>query len=162
MAEPTIVHSAFVIEQSYAAPPARLFAALSDPESKRRWYHHGENHTVGEYRMEFRVGGVEEWEATFNSDSPFPGAILASRGVILDIVPDARIVLAADMSIEQRRFSVSLITFEIAAEGGGSRLFFTHQGAFFEGSDGPERREEGWRKLLARLKLEVERVAAEA
>ena len=66
------------------------------------------------------------------------------------------------MSLERRRFSVSLITFEIAAEGEGSRLFFSHQGAFFDGSDGPERREEGWHKLLARLKLEVERVTAEA
>ena len=102
MAEPTIVHSSFVIEQTYATPPARLFAALSDPESKRRWYHHGENHTVGDYRMEFRVGGVEEWEATFNSGSPFPGARLASRGIILDIVPDARIVLAADMSLARQ------------------------------------------------------------
>jgi hypothetical protein len=33
----------------------------------------------------------------------------------------------------------------------GTELILTHQGAFFEGADGPEMREEGWRKLLERL-----------
>ena len=161
MSDPAVIHSTFVIEQDYAAPPARIFAALADPDRKRRWYAHGEQHEVGAYRMDFKVGGVEEWHSTFGASSPFPGATLASRGIILDIVPEARVVIAADMRIEERRFSVSLITFEIVAEGEGSRLFFTHQGAFFEGADGPEMREEGWRKLLDRLREAVEAVGVE-
>ena len=116
MSEPVAVHSTFVIERTYAASPARLFAALADPERKRRWYAHGEHHQVGEYRMDFRVGGIEEWHSTFGPDSPFPGATLASRGIILDVVPERRIVIAADMRMEERRFSVSLITFEIVTE----------------------------------------------
>ncbi len=37
----------------------------------------------------------------------------------------------------------------------GSDLVLTYQGAFYEGSDGPERREGGWRKLLERLTAEL-------
>ena len=32
---------------------------------------------------------------------------------------------------------------------------FTHQGAFFEGADGPEMREAGWRKLLDQLATDM-------
>lgn len=160
MPDPTVIHGTFVIERDYAAAPDRLFAALADPDRKQLWYAHGESHIVDDYRMDFRVGGFEEWHSTFGPASPFPGARLTSRGVILDIVPDARVVIASDMSLEERRFSVSLITFEIVPRGDGCRLFFTHQGAFFEGADGPEMREEGWRKLLDRLAAEVEAAVA--
>jgi hypothetical protein len=33
----------------------------------------------------------------------------------------------------------------------GTKLVFTFQGAFFEGADGPQYREMGWRKLIGRL-----------
>jgi uncharacterized protein YndB with AHSA1/START domain len=156
MDQPSVVHATFVIEQGYRVGPDRRFAAFAEPDRKRAWYAQGETHTVRDYRMDFRVGGVEEWDATFDASSPFPGAVLASRGVILDIVPDARIVIASDMRISEHRFSVSLITVEILAAGEGSRLVFTHQGAFFEGADGPEMREEGWRQLLGRLQAMLE------
>ncbi len=111
--------------------------------------------------MDFEVGGGEEWHSTFGASSPFPGATLASRGIILDIVPEARVVIAADMRIEERRFSVSLITFEIVAEGEGSRPLLHPPGRLLRGADGPEMREEGWRKLLDRLREDVEAVGVE-
>jgi hypothetical protein len=33
----------------------------------------------------------------------------------------------------------------------GTDLICTHQGAFFEGADGPQMREAGWRSLLDKL-----------
>jgi len=48
-------------------------------------------------------------------------------------------------------FSASLVTFEFLPSETGTDLIVTHQGAFFEGADGPEMREAGWRKLLDRL-----------
>jgi hypothetical protein len=44
----------------------------------------------------------------------------------------------------------------------GTDLIFTHQGAFFEGADGPEMREAGWRKLLDRLTEEFSRSRTDA
>jgi len=34
-------------------------------------------------------------------------------------------------------------------------LICTHQDAFFEGADGPDRREKGWQDILARLDKEL-------
>jgi uncharacterized protein YndB with AHSA1/START domain len=47
-------------------------------------------------------------------------------------------------------------TVELLRTEKGTDLLFTHQAAFFEGADGPEMREEGWRKLFERLKAELE------
>jgi hypothetical protein len=38
----------------------------------------------------------------------------------------------------------------------GTDLFLTHQGAYFEGADGPEMRKGGWTSLLEKLAKEVE------
>jgi hypothetical protein len=52
------------------------------------------------------------------------------------------------MSFQGKRVSSSLVTFELIPTREGTNLVFTHQGAFFPGSDGPERREAGWQGLL--------------
>ena len=35
---PSVLHSTYTIERTYAATPERVFAALSDPAKKRRWF----------------------------------------------------------------------------------------------------------------------------
>jgi uncharacterized protein YndB with AHSA1/START domain len=59
--------------------------------------------------------------------------------------------MASTMALGGHRISASLLTFELAADGDGALLTLTHQGAFFEGADGPEMRRDGWRHLLRRL-----------
>jgi hypothetical protein len=61
------------------------------------------------------------------------------------------------MTVGDKRISASLATFEFLQTENGTGLIFTHQGAFFEGADGPQMREEGWRKLLQRLEKELTR-----
>jgi len=46
---------------------------------------------------------------------------------------------------------VSLTTIEFFADGDGTRLVFTEQGAFFDGLDDPSVRESGTGKLLDAL-----------
>jgi len=58
------------------------------------------------------------------------------------------------MSLGEKRISASLATVEFLPVKTGTDLIFTHQGAFFEGADGPEMREEGWRKLFEQLTKE--------
>ena len=59
------------------------------------------------------------------------------------------------MSLGEKRISASLATVEFLPAKTGTDLIFTHQGAFFEGADGPEMRLAGWRKLLDRLRENV-------
>jgi uncharacterized protein YndB with AHSA1/START domain len=145
------VHSTFVIERSYPKPPEQVFAALSETAKKRRWFAEGPGHDLEAFEMDFRVGGLELARYRMNEATPFPGVPLVHEGSYQDIVPGARVVEASTMTLGGRRISASLVTMELLPAGTGTDLICTHQGAFFEGSDGPQMREAGWRGLLDQL-----------
>jgi uncharacterized protein YndB with AHSA1/START domain len=145
MIEP-VVHATFTIERTFAASPARVFAAFSNPATKRRWFADGFGMEVQEFNLDFRVGGRESSRLAPKDGKPF-----ANDTVYQDIVPDQRIVCAYTMSREGRRFSASLATFELAPDGDGTKLTFTEQAAFLGESDGPEQRKKGWNQLLEQL-----------
>jgi len=155
MTEPSVVHSTFVLERSYPKPPQAVFAAFSDPGKKRRWFGEGDRHTVEEFTVDFREGGSELLRYRFGEGTPFPGVELRNEGRYQDIVPNERIVIALAMSIGGKRVSVSQVTVELLPTATGTDLICTHQGAFFEGSGGPEMREAGWRKLFDNLAKEL-------
>lgn len=151
MSDRSVVHSTFAIDRSYPHSPERVFSALSDPDRKRRWFMASDEKEGVEFEMDFRVGGAERSRSLMSAATPFPGAVLENHTIYLDIVPMRRIVFSYTMSMNGRRFSASLATIEVVPEGEGTRLSFTDQGAYFEGSDGPQMRQGGWRHLLGRL-----------
>ncbi len=157
MNQPSVIHSTFVIERSYPKPPETVFAAFADPATKRRWFAEGEHHDVEGFESDFRVGGAERIRYRFKEGTPFPGTELVNEGTYEDIVENRRIVSASTMSLGGRHISASLVTLEFLPSDTGTDLICTHQGAFFEGSDGPEMREGGWRKLLEQLASNLSR-----
>ena len=157
MEQQSVIHSTFVIERSYPKSTDRVFAAFADPGKKRRWFAEGEKHEVEEFVMDFRVGGAERTLYRFKEGTPFPGVTLRNEVSYQDIVPGRRLVTASTMTLGDRRISCSLVTIELLPSETGTDLICTHQGAFFEGSDGPKMREEGWRKLFDRLGADLGR-----
>lgn len=157
MPNPSVVHSTFVIERNYPVSLDRVYAAFTDPQKKVRWFAQGGQTEVENFTMDFQVGGAERTSWRFKEGSRFPGVALVNEGVYEDIVPNKRIVIASSMIIGDHRMSASLITFEFLPAESGTDLIVTHQGAFFEGSDGPQMREEGWRKIMERLDAELAR-----
>ena len=149
MAERLVTHGTFVIERNYPVAPERVFAAFSDPAKKHRWFVDDEASGVEDFGMDFRVGGVER--KRFSNKY----GVFTNDTVYLDIVPDRRIVFAYTMSMGDRRFSSSQATVELLATEKGTNLIFTDQGAYFEGSDGPKMRQDGWRVLLESLAKEL-------
>jgi uncharacterized protein YndB with AHSA1/START domain len=157
MKEQSVIHNTFVIERSFAVSPERVFAAFADPAKKRRWYVDGGGHEVKEYDLDFQVGGKEHLHFRFKDGSPVASLECTNDGSYQDIVPNRRVVTASSMTIGGRCISASLATVELLPTETGTDVIFTHQGAFFEGADGPVMREEGWRKLLDRLAGELQR-----
>jgi uncharacterized protein YndB with AHSA1/START domain len=141
-----VVHRTLSVERTYPAPPARVFAAFADPETKRRWIAEGPGVEVDEFTLDFRVGGFER--TRFRSVG---GAPMRNDTLFLDIVAGERIVFAYSLTADEVRTSAALTTVELAADGGGTRLLLTEQVAFLDGVDGAASRQSGWGALLNRL-----------
>jgi len=155
--DPSVIHSTFVIERSYPKPPERVFSAFASAPQKRRWFFEGGKTEVEKHELDFRVGGSEHAQQRFKEGSPFPGVAMITDTNYLDITPNRRIVASSTMMIGENRVSAALVTFEFLPTDKGTDLICTHQGAFLEGSGGPEMREQGWRKILDNLDKELAR-----
>jgi uncharacterized protein YndB with AHSA1/START domain len=139
-------HATIILERKFAVPPERVFAAFADPAKKRKWFTEGEGFKIDSYELDFRVGGREITRMHF---SDFPACTNDTHFLV--IVPNHRIVIAYTMTMDNHAFSSSQATFELIAGEDGTTLVFTEQAAFFEKSDGPKLREDGWRQLFDQL-----------
>lgn len=159
MEKPTTIHSTFVIEHSFPTTPERVFDAFANPEKKRRWFFEdvSAQHKLQHHQLDFKVGGLERAQLIFGPGIPVAGMTCVNETLYQDIVPNRRIVAAYRMTIEGNCISASLATIEILPSAAGTDLILTHQGAYFEGADGPEMRKGGWNSLLDKLALELAR-----
>src|SRR5208283_2532916 len=155
MANSTVIHSTFQLERKLKAAPERVFAAFADERTKRRWFYESGPHSLEDHELDFKVGGRERAQMKMAPGTPVAGMTLVNEAIYEDIVPSRRIVTAYRMSMDGTVFSVSLATIELQPAGSGTDLLFTHQGAFFEGADGPAMRKDGWEKLLNKLEKEL-------
>jgi uncharacterized protein YndB with AHSA1/START domain len=146
MNERSTEHATFVIERSYPAAPARVFAAWAEPAVKLRWFNGpSEWHDEG-YTLDFRIGGREHLRT-----GPVGGAVHRYDCEYREIAPGQRIVYCYDMHIGEARISVSLATVEFLAQGSGTLLRFTEQVVFLDGYADAGSRERGTRELLDKL-----------
>ena len=158
MEKQSVIHNTFVIERSYPVKPERIFGAFSDPVKKRRWFVESGGNEAEQFEMDFRDGGKERARFRFKKEgTPVTGMECVNDTNYQNIVPNRRIVFASTMTIGGNCISAALCTFELLPSETGTDVIFTHQAAFFEGADGPEMREGGWRKLLEHLEVELAR-----
>jgi uncharacterized protein YndB with AHSA1/START domain len=111
MSERSVTHATFVVERSYDASPARVFAAWATPKAKARWFVGPDEWEASDHELDFRVGGRERV-----SGGPKGGPVHAFDARYQDIVPNERIVSTYDMHLDETRISVSLATVEFKAE----------------------------------------------
>jgi uncharacterized protein YndB with AHSA1/START domain len=157
MSARSVTHATFVIERAYNASPPRVFAAWANPAAKRRWFAGPDDWDQGEYVLDFRVGGRER-----AGGGPKGGPVHRYDALYWDIVPNERIVSTYEMHLDDKRISVSLATVELRPEGAGTRLILTEHGAFLDGYDNPEQREQGTRELLDALEAALRGATASA
>jgi len=155
MSKQTVTHDTFTLERVYDASPARVFAAFAQPEIKSKWFNVPEEWGPDEQTFDFRVGGRET-----SRGGPKGGPVHSFEAIYQDIVPNQRIIFSYDMHMDSTRISVSLTTVEFAAQGSGTRLTFTEQGAYLDGHDNPAERKHGTGELLNALGAELQRQAA--
>jgi uncharacterized protein YndB with AHSA1/START domain len=157
MTKRSVTHATFVIERTYPASPARVFAAFASRAAKLRWFSGPPEWGASDHELDFRVGGRERV-----SGGPKGGPVHHFEALYQDIVPDQRIITSYEMRFDDKRISVSLATLELEPAGTGTRLTYTEQGAFLDGYDDAGAREHGTRGLLEQLATALAREAASA
>jgi len=142
-----VLHDTFTLEREYKHPPAKLFKAWSNLETKMKWFGPPSGWTPEEQVFEFRVGG-REIQAGKHGD----GKRTKFDSTLYEIVADARIVNVYDMYVEGTRISTSLCTLELTASGAGTWLRYTEQGVYYDGNpEGAASRKQGTAWLLGRI-----------
>ena len=153
MTERSTKHATLTIERTFAATPARVFAAYADVKSKARWFVGPEGWEKSNLKLDFKVGGRE----SVSGGPPGGGPIHYYDALYQDIVPDQRIVLTYEMHMDKIRISVSLGTTEFKRAGAGTRLVYTEQAVFLDGYDDAGSRERGTRGLFDQLATFLEK-----
>jgi uncharacterized protein YndB with AHSA1/START domain len=142
----SVVHGVFTVRRSYAASPAQVYRALSDKEAKARWFGGHEGFVALEREMDVRPGGRERVKGRWPS-----GLVTTFDAVYFDVAVNERLVYAYELSLDDRKISVSLATLQLEAEAGGTHLTVTEQGAFLDGYDDAGAREHGTGAMLEAL-----------
>ena len=142
----SVIHSMFTLQRRYPVSPARVFFAFADKATKRRWLIDGEGWEVYEFTSDFRVGGSDMSRFSIRG-----GPEIRNAAQFQDIVPDRRIVFSYRMTVGPKPLSASLVTVELVPSGDGTLMTYTEQGAYFDGADSAQGREDGTRQLLEKL-----------
>ena len=146
MSDRSVFHDTVVVRRRYDAAVERVWRAWSDPASLQRWYVPGDARWKAKILAhDFRVGGSKRItfgppEETFVEDCHY-----------VDIVPNRRICYAMAIARGDTRITVSMVTVELAARGGGCEVQVTDQLAILDGGDTAKDRERGWGETLDKL-----------
>jgi uncharacterized protein YndB with AHSA1/START domain len=148
----SVAHGTFHVQRTYDAPVERVYQALSDPAAKARWFRGPTGWEAIERSMDVRPGGRERAKGRFPS-----GVTTCFDAIYFEVIPNARLIYAYEMHLNDRRISVSVATAELTAEGPGrTTLKITEQGAFLDGYDDAGSREHGTGFLLDQLGASLE------
>jgi uncharacterized protein YndB with AHSA1/START domain len=145
-----VAHGTFTLERIYPVPPAQVYAAWTDPELKARWFIGPDGWIAVRRELDLRVGGRELLHGRFAAS----GRDTLFTAHYHDVVTDERLVYVYDMHLNDTLHSTSLATVELRAHATSTRLVFTEQVAFLDGTqgtDGTAARERGTAAHLDRL-----------
>jgi uncharacterized protein YndB with AHSA1/START domain len=145
-AKPGVVHETVVLERTYKASPARVFAAWESLEARLRWSKPSAGTGLVYDAHDFRVGGKDIVRCGPADDMRFHAEVY-----YLDIVPAARLIFSERISEAGKPMATSMITVEFNTEGQDTHQVVTMQVAALDGSDMVEGYKEGWGPTLDNL-----------
>lgn len=130
----SVTHATFTLQRTFDVSPARVFTAWTDRDAKARWFAAGSP----DYELDFRVGGREHARANVD------GKQIGWETLYREIVADQRIVYTSVLSEDDTVATLSLTTVEfVATAWGGTQRVLVEQGAYLDGRQLPEWREQG-------------------
>lgn len=125
-----------------AAPPERVYRALTDPARLARWWGSSEHYRTFDWKLDLRPGG--QWSCQVDNPAR-PGQSV--RGEYRVVEPPR--LLEYTWSPSWEGFATSLIRIELVAEGAGTRLRLHHGG--FATEEACRGHAAGWELVLGWL-----------
>jgi uncharacterized protein YndB with AHSA1/START domain len=141
MAVDTAVKPSLTLKRRFKAPPAKVFAAWTDPEKVKHWM--GPGQVQVEYaECDSRVGGRYRWLMKSPEGNEFDVS-----GIFREIVANQKLVFTWAWKTAPERESLVTVLFQ--PDGDGTLLTLTHeQFADEESRDGHK---DGWTAALDKL-----------
>jgi uncharacterized protein YndB with AHSA1/START domain len=137
----TATKPSLTIKRHLKAPPAKVFAAWTDPEKVKQWMGPGEI-KASFAACDARAGGRYRWVMRKPT-----GEELEVSGAYREIVPDRKIVFTwAWKGTPERE---SLVTVELKPDGDGTLLTLTHEQFFDE--EARDSHQGGWIGALDKM-----------
>ncbi|HUZ33006.1 MAG TPA: SRPBCC domain-containing protein [Xanthobacteraceae bacterium] len=131
------VKPSLTLKRRFKAPPAKVFAAFTDPEKVKRWIGPGEMKGVIA-ETDARAGGGYRWVM----QSPV-GQRLDVGGVFREVVPNEKLVFSWAWKVEPPDTPhESLVTVLFKADGDGTLLTLIHENLFDD--DSRNGHQQGW------------------
>ena len=147
-----LTHATIVMERTYNAAPARVFAAWADIEARKRWSTPAANIRIEYEQADFREGGRDVSRCIEPGNEDYVATV-----TYIDIKRDQRIAFVEDITHGNKRVSAALISVELAAKGAATHLLLTMQIASFDGSSMEQGYQFGWNAALDNLAQEFSR-----
>ncbi len=145
----SFVHATIVMERTYNATIARVFAAWSDVEARKRWSVPGDDIRIEYEAADFREGGRDISRCIEPGNADYIATVN-----YIDIRKDQRIVFAEDVVHGDKRVSAALISMELTANGAATHLALTMQIVSFDKSGMEQGYRFGWSAALDNLAKE--------
>ena len=145
----TLAHATIVMERTYKASPARVFAAWADVEARKRWSAPAESICIVYEESNFQVGGRDVSRCIEPGNADYVATVH-----YLDIRPDARVVFAEAVAHGNVNVSSALISMELTPAGAATQLTLTMQIVAFDGSKMEDGYQFGWSAALDNLAKE--------
>jgi uncharacterized protein YndB with AHSA1/START domain len=136
-----------------AAPPERVFAAITDPEQLKSWWGDGKNYRVERWEGDVRVGARYRSIGTGNAGDPFEVS-----GEYIAVEPPRLLAYTWEASWTTG-IPASLVRWELNPSAGGTRVRVTHSG-FSQFPQMIQMYSNGWPGVLGWLKGFAERQLA--
>jgi uncharacterized protein YndB with AHSA1/START domain len=141
MSTQTATKPSLTLKRRLKAPPAKVFAAWTDPEKVKHWMGPGEVKVLS-VEADPRVGGRFRWVMQAPG-----GEIHDVSGVYREVIPNEKLVFTwAWITMPERE---SLVTVLIKPDGDGSLLTLTHE-QFFD-VEARDRHQGGWTSALDKM-----------
>ena len=145
----TIAHATIVMDRTYNASPARVFAAWADLEARKRWSAPTENIRIEYEESDFREGGRDVSRCIEPGNEDYVAAV-----TYIDIKRDQRIAFIEDVVHGKKRVSAALISVELAPRRAATHLRLTMQIASFDEANMEQGYQFGWSAALDNLAKE--------